>query len=122
VEDALVAVFAKPDEWRDLDEEVPVYSALRVARAELRAALAAPCLGPPAAPSEESWARECLEMIREDLEAYGLSMQGCPPMMYNDAIRSLVARLGKRAGLATVAQVRDVVLAAERGAPPPEAP
>ena len=51
----------------------------------------------------------CLDMIREDLEAFGLDMDGCPPMMYNDALRNLVARIGLYAGLRTTDDVRAVV-------------
>lgn len=49
------------------------------------------------------------EMIREDLEGFGLDMKGCSPMMYNDAIRNLVARLAKHGGLTTADEVRKVV-------------
>lgn len=48
-----------------------------------------------------TWAIECLDMIREDLEAFGLSMKGCPPMFYNDAVRAVVSILAREAGLTT---------------------
>lgn len=51
----------------------------------------------------------CLDMVRGDLEAFGLDMDGCPPMFYNDALRNLVARLAKYAGLHTTDDVRAVV-------------
>ncbi len=35
----------------------------------------------------------CLGMIREALEALGTDMKHTPPMMYNDAMRSTIARL-----------------------------
>ena len=55
------------------------------------------------------WSWECLEMIRGDLEAFGIDMKGTPPMFYNDALRSLVARLGKAAGCRTGDHVRALV-------------
>ncbi|KKK63882.1 hypothetical protein LCGC14_2989810 [marine sediment metagenome] len=57
----------------------------------------------------DNWAEECLQMVRERLEAYGISMDGCPPMMYDDAISTLVYRLGRHAGLHTVDQIREAV-------------
>ena len=32
---------------------------------------------------DDDGAWECLEMVRERLELCGLSMEGCPPMMYD---------------------------------------
>lgn len=52
----------------------------------------------------------CLAMIRDALERdCGLPMQGCPPMMYDDAIRVVVTRLGRAAGLHTWDEVRNVI-------------
>lgn len=48
-----------------------------------------------------TWAIECLDMIRNDLEAFGLPMKGCPPMFYNDAVRAIVNILAREAGLTT---------------------
>jgi hypothetical protein len=48
----------------------------------------------------------CLDMIREDLEAFGVTMSGTPPMMYNDAMRHswyLASQMG----------VKEVVVKAE---------
>lgn len=47
----------------------------------------------------------CLDMVREDLEAYGVDMKATPPMMYNDALRSLVALLGLRCGFTDTTQI-----------------
>jgi hypothetical protein len=54
-----------------------------------------------------SW--ECLEMVRARLEALGMSMKGCPPMFYDDAVANLAQRLGRKAGLTTWEEVRAVV-------------
>lgn len=51
-----------------------------------------------------SW--ECLMMVREELEAMGVKMDATPPMFFNDAIRSVVSRLGRKAGMTTWAEVR----------------
>ena len=63
-------------------------------------------------------AEECLQMVGEDLAAYGVSMKGTPPMFYNDALRSVVNRLARKAGFTTVGQVADFI----RGTPTPEEP
>ena len=45
---------------------------------------------------------ECLDMVRETLEALGVDMKGCAPMFYNDAVRTLAQKYEKRlAALAT---------------------
>lgn len=54
-------------------------------------------------------ARGCLGMIRDRLEELGIDMEHCPPMMYDDAIRSLAARLAQRAGLESWGEVKAVV-------------
>jgi len=51
------------------------------------------------------WAEECLGMIREDLEAYGVDMSATPPMMYNDALRHLVSKLGLKAGFTDTREI-----------------
>jgi predicted amidophosphoribosyltransferase len=48
---------------------------------------------------------ECLQMVREDLEAYGVDMSATPPMMYNDAMRSLVAKLALKAGFTDTREI-----------------
>ena len=58
------------------------------------------------AAQELDMADGCLLMIRERLEMCGMEMDGCPPMMYDDAISNLVYRLGRRNGLRTWDQVR----------------
>lgn len=55
------------------------------------------------------WAEECLDMVRQRLESCGLSMDGCPPMMYDDAITTLVARIGKYAEIRTWDHLRAIV-------------
>lgn len=52
----------------------------------------------------------CLMMVREQLERLGLPMGGCPPMMYDDAIRALASRIGRYGGLRTWDQLRAVVM------------
>ena len=74
------------------------------------------------------WMAEVLEMIRERLEDLGMDMKGCPPMMYDDAITSLAARLGKLADLKTWDDLKSAVQAAAKdakspfAAPPQETP
>jgi hypothetical protein len=51
----------------------------------------------------------CLDMVREVLVVAGLDMDGCPPMMYDDAIATLIARLGRPQGLRTWDDVRALV-------------
>lgn len=48
---------------------------------------------------------ECLQMVREDLEAYGVDMSATPPMMYNDALRYLVSKLGLKAGFTDTREI-----------------
>jgi hypothetical protein len=48
---------------------------------------------------DHEMANGCLDMIREDLEAFGVTMSGTPPMMYNDAMRHSW-RLAKQHGRA----------------------
>lgn len=66
-----------------------------------------------AASDDLEMANGCLVMIHDDLVSAGLSMKGCPPMMYNDAIRQLVNILGRKAGLTTWAEVAATVRAHE---------
>ena len=51
------------------------------------------------------WEAECLQMVREDLEAYGIDMSGTPPMMFNDALRHLVSKLGLKAGFTDTREI-----------------
>lgn len=77
---------------------------------------AAPPLGEPMEPSRtlEEWREdatgswECLEMIRETLAAL-IPMEGCPPMFYNDAIRSLAYR-SALAGMRAVKREQGLML------------
>jgi hypothetical protein len=45
-------------------------------------------------------------MVRSQIVATGLPMDGCPPMMYDDAIRNLVCILGRAAGFKTWDEMR----------------
>lgn len=67
---------------------------------------------------ELEMANGCLDMVREELVALGMNMDGCPAMFYNDAIRNVAVILGLRAGLAEYEDVKRVLQehAVNRGA------
>lgn len=54
-------------------------------------------------------ANGCLDMVREEIVAWGLPMEGCAPMFYNDAIHNVVVTLAAKAGLSTRDEVRNLL-------------
>ena len=65
--------------------------------------------------AREDLSAGCLDLVRRQLAALGMDMTHCPPLMYDDAIHSLATRLGRLAGLTTVAEL--VAAVQEAGSP-----
>lgn len=80
---------------------------LRAEYAEARVALLTAQLQEAKEDAGGSW--ECLEMVRETIEANGLSMKGCPPMCYNDAVRNLVTQTRVKVREAAIKVCKDAL-------------
>jgi len=57
----------------------------------------------PSVETQLEMANGCLDMVHDVLEAHGIDMKGCPPMMYEEAIHNLYVWTAK----ASAACVRD---------------